>query len=50
VAVVVRAKHLCMTTRGVHKPGVAMTTSSMRGVFRDIPEARAEVLTLMGVG
>ena len=49
VAVVVRAQHLCMTTRGVHKPGVHMTTSAMRGVFRTKPEARAEVLSLMGV-
>ena len=49
VAVVVEAKHLCMTTRGVHKPGVAMLTSAMRGVFKDIPHARAEVLSLMGV-
>ena len=49
VAVVVQAKHLCMTTRGVHKPGVTMVTSAMRGHFRDEPEARAEVLALMGV-
>lgn len=49
VAVVIRAQHLCMTTRGVHKPGVAMTTSAMRGVFRAKAEARAEVLSLMGV-
>jgi len=49
VAVVVEAKHLCMTTRGVHKPGVAMLTSAMRGVFKDIPHARSEVLSLMGV-
>ncbi len=48
VAVVIRAQHLCMTTRGVHKPGVAMTTSAMRGVFREVAEARAEVLSLMG--
>jgi GTP cyclohydrolase I len=47
VAVVIRASHGCMTTRGVRKHGVAMTTSSMRGCFRDEPEARAEVLTLM---
>lgn len=49
VAVVVRAQHLCMTTRGVRKPGVSMLTSAMRGAFRDEPDARAEVLTLMGV-
>lgn len=49
VAVVVEAAHLCMTTRGVRKPGVSMVTSAMRGVFRDEPEARAEVLRLMGL-
>lgn len=49
VAVVVEAAHLCMTTRGVRKPGVSMVTSAMRGVFREKPEARAEVLRLMGV-
>ena len=48
VAVVVRAQHLCMTTRGVRKPGVSMVTSAMRGAFRDESSARAEVLALMG--
>jgi GTP cyclohydrolase I len=47
VAVVIEAKHLCMTTRGVRKPGVSMITSAMRGCFRDTPEARAEVLNLI---
>lgn len=49
VAVVVEAAHLCMTTRGVRKPGVSMVTSAMRGVFREKPEARAEVMQLMGL-
>src|SRR5580692_2074677 len=35
VAVVTEATHQCMTTRGVHKPGVTMVTSRMLGVFRD---------------
>ena len=48
VAVVVDASHQCMTTRGVHRPGVSMVTSSMLGVFRDIPETRRECLTLIG--
>lgn len=47
VAVVIEAQHLCMTTRGVRKPGVTMMTSAMRGCFRDEPEARAEVLSLI---
>lgn len=49
VAVIVEAAHLCMTTRGVRKPGVKMVTSAMRGAFRDKPEAREEVMRLMGV-
>ena len=47
VAVIVEAAHLCMTTRGIRKPGVSMVTSAMRGVFRDNATARAEVLSLM---
>ena len=37
VAVVIEAAHQCMTTRGVHKPGVTMVTSRMLGAFRDNP-------------
>ena len=37
VAVVIEAAHQCMTTRGVHKPGVSMVTSRMLGVFRTDP-------------
>jgi GTP cyclohydrolase I len=47
VAVVIEAAHQCMTTRGVHKPGVTMTTSRMLGVFRDNPETRREFLSLI---
>ncbi len=50
VAVVIEATHACMTCRGVETPGVIMTTSRMRGVFRDDPRSRAEVLKLMGFG
>ena len=49
VAVVIEAAHMCMTTRGVRKHGVSMWTSAMRGVFRDKPEARQEVLSLLGI-
>ena len=48
VAVVVEAQHQCMTTRGIHKPGVAMVTSRMLGCFRDDPRTRDEFLTLIG--
>lgn len=48
VIVVVEAQHLCMTTRGVHQPGVDMVTSAVRGVFRENDAARAEALALVG--
>ena len=48
VAVVVEAAHQCMTTRGVHKPGVAMVTSHMLGAFRDDPMTRRELLAIIG--
>ena len=48
VAVVIEAGHQCMTTRGVHKPGVSMVTSRMLGVFRTDPTSRREVLAMFG--
>jgi len=48
VAVVVEAAHQCMTTRGVHKPGVTMVTSRMLGAFRDNAETRRELLAMIG--
>ncbi len=48
VAVVVEATHHCMTTRGVHKPGTVMVTSSMHGAFRDDPTTRREFLAMIG--
>ncbi len=47
VAVVLEASHQCMTTRGVHKPGVAMVTSRMLGAFRDDPATRREFLSMI---
>lgn len=47
VAVVVRGVHGCMAARGVRKPGAVMTTSVMLGVFREKPEARAEVMRML---
>ena len=47
VAVVVEAAHQCMTTRGVHKPGVTMVTSRMLGAFRDDPATRREFLAMI---
>jgi GTP cyclohydrolase I len=48
VAVVIEAAHQCMTTRGVHKPGVTMVTSRMLGAFRDNPATRRELLSMIG--
>jgi GTP cyclohydrolase I len=48
VAVVIEAAHQCMTTRGIHKPGVAMVTSRMLGAFRTDPSTRREFLAIIG--
>jgi GTP cyclohydrolase IA len=48
VAVVIEAAHQCMTTRGVHKPGVTMVTSRMLGAFRDNATTRRELLAMIG--
>lgn len=50
VAVVIEAAHQCMTTRGVHKPGVTMVTSRMLGAFRDDPATRRELLAMLPNG
>ena len=48
VAVVIEGAHQCMTTRGVHKPGVNMVTSRMLGAFRQDSTTRREVLAMIG--
>ena len=47
VAVVIEAAHQCMTTRGIHKPGVTMVTSRMLGAFRDDAATRREFLAMI---
>ncbi len=47
VAVVIEAEHLCMTMRGVQKPGTIMITSAIRGGFRRRGVTRAEFLALV---
>ena len=47
VAVVIEAAHQCMTTRGIHKPGVVMVTSQMLGAFRENPSTRREFLSMI---
>ena len=48
VAVIIEAAHQCMTTRGIHKPGVTMVTSRMLGTFRDNPATRRELMAMIG--
>jgi GTP cyclohydrolase I len=48
VAVVLKAEHHCMTTRGVMKPGTDMVTSHMTGVFRENALTRQEFLAMIG--
>lgn len=47
VAVVLEAAHSCMTIRGIKKPGSAMVTSAVRGIFRKDPRSRNEIMSLI---
>lgn len=54
VAVVLQARHMCMESRGVQKPGTVTTTAAMRGAFRKKPHAKQEFYQMIsnakGVG
>lgn len=47
VLVVVEAEHLCMSMRGVRKPGATTVTSAVRGIFRKEARTRAEAMSLL---
>jgi len=47
IAVIIEAEHLCVSMRGVRKPGSTVVTTEFRGVFADDDAARAEVLVLV---
>ena len=48
VGVVIEAEHLCMSLRGVQKPGARTVTSALHGLVRDDPRTREEFLSLTG--
>jgi GTP cyclohydrolase I len=47
VFVVIEAEHLCMSMRGVKKPGTLTVTSAVRGLFKDNPATRAEAMSFI---
>ncbi len=47
VMVVIEAEHLCMSFRGVKKPGALTVTSAVRGIFKENQKTRSEALALM---
>lgn len=48
VMVIIEAEHLCMSMRGIKKPGVSTKTSAIRGIFKSDPKTRSEAMALVG--
>lgn len=48
IAVLITGKHSCMTARGIRSPNSQTTTSTLRGSFRDNPDLRAELMSMVG--
>ncbi len=48
--VVVEAEHLCMSMRGIRKPGSTTVTSAVRGIFKESAATRAEAMSMIGLG
>jgi len=47
VMVMIEAEHLCMSIRGIKKPGATTVTSVVRGIFRENPATRAEAISFI---
>jgi GTP cyclohydrolase I len=50
IAVMVEAEHMCMSMRGVQKPGASTITTQFKGVFKDDPAEQARFMTLVRAG
>jgi GTP cyclohydrolase I len=48
--VIIEAEHMCMSIRGIRKPGARTVTSAVRGIFKDNSSTRAEALALIYSG